>query len=55
MIYSVIAYCFVLLLAWCKHKGFVSDIMAIQIFNIVILFMIADIKKDVESLKDQSK
>lgn len=55
MIYIVIAYAFVLLLAWLKHKGFVSDIMAIQLFCIAILLGIADIKKDIESLKEQSK
>lgn len=55
MIYSVIAFGFVLLMAWLKHKGFVSDIMAIQLFNIAILFGIAGIKKDIESLKEQSK
>ena len=53
MIYSVIVYAFVLLLAWCKHEGYVSDIMAIQIFNIAILFAIAEIKKDIESLKQE--
>lgn len=56
MIYSVIVFYFVLSLAWCKLEGYVSDITAIQIFNIVILFMIAGIKKDIESLKkEQSK
>lgn len=55
MIHSVIVFAFVLLLAWCKNKGFVSDIMAIQLFNIAILFGIAEVKKDVESLKEQSK
>lgn len=55
MTYSVIVLYFVLSLAWCKHEGYVSDISAIQIFNIVILFLIAGIKKDIESLKEQSK
>lgn len=53
MIYSVIVFGFVLFLAWCKLEGFVSDIMAIQLFNIAIIFWIAEIKKDIESLKQE--
>ena len=55
MIYRSVVFAFIFLLAWCKNKGFVSDIMAIQLFCIAILLEVAGIHDDIKSLKQEQR